>query len=37
MQPLKSLNLILLVRLQKTFVLTERCDWKILILRIVPV
>ena len=29
MQPLKSLNLILLVRLQKTFVFTKRCDWTI--------
>ena len=29
MQPLKSLNLILLVRLQKTFVFRKRCDWTI--------
>ena len=37
MQPLKSLSLILLVRLQKTFVFRKRCDWTILILRSVPV
>ena len=29
MQPLKSLNLILLVRLQKTFIFRKRCDWTI--------